>query len=44
MSRTGQDRYICNMAAKGDITRPDYTMYMWKKDSSGEITYVELNG
>jgi branched-chain amino acid transport system substrate-binding protein len=29
---------------KGDITRPDYTMYMWKKDSSGKITYVELNG
>ena len=28
---------------KGDITRPDYTMYMWKKDSSGKISYVELN-
>jgi branched-chain amino acid transport system substrate-binding protein len=28
---------------KGDITRPDYTMYMWKKDASGKITYVELN-
>ncbi len=26
---------------KGDITRPDYTMYMWKKDGGGKITYVE---
>ena len=29
---------------KGDITRPDYTMYTWKKDASGKITYVELKG
>jgi branched-chain amino acid transport system substrate-binding protein len=29
---------------KGDITRPDYTMYVWKKDSSGKITYTELDG
>lgn len=28
---------------KGDITRPDYVMYVWKKDASGKITYVELN-
>ena len=28
---------------KGDITRPDYVMYVWKKDSSGKITYVELD-
>jgi branched-chain amino acid transport system substrate-binding protein len=27
---------------KGDITRLDYTMYIWKKDASGKITYVEL--
>lgn len=26
---------------KGDITRPDYTMYTWKKDASGKITYIE---
>ncbi|MCP8940432.1 branched-chain amino acid ABC transporter substrate-binding protein [Alsobacter sp. SYSU M60028] len=26
---------------KGDITRPDYTMYVWKKDAAGKITYVE---
>ena len=26
---------------KGDITRPDYTMYTWKKGSDGKITYVE---
>jgi branched-chain amino acid transport system substrate-binding protein len=29
--------------AKGDITRPDYVMYVWKKDSAGKITYVEMN-
>jgi branched-chain amino acid transport system substrate-binding protein len=29
---------------KGDITRPDYVMYVWKKDSSGKITYTELDG
>jgi branched-chain amino acid transport system substrate-binding protein len=27
---------------KGDITRLDYTMYVWKKDAAGKITYVEL--
>jgi branched-chain amino acid transport system substrate-binding protein len=26
---------------KGDITRPDYTMYTWKKGSDGKVTYVE---
>ncbi|MGL4494908.1 MAG: branched-chain amino acid ABC transporter substrate-binding protein [Beijerinckiaceae bacterium] len=26
---------------KGDITRPDYTMYTWKKGADGKITYVE---
>jgi branched-chain amino acid transport system substrate-binding protein len=24
---------------KGDITRPDYVMYTWKKDASGKIDY-----
>jgi branched-chain amino acid transport system substrate-binding protein len=28
---------------KGDITRPDYTMYVWKKNAEGKITYVEMN-
>ena len=28
---------------KGDITRPDYVMYVWKKDDKGKITYVELD-
>jgi branched-chain amino acid transport system substrate-binding protein len=28
--------------AKGDLTRLDYVMYVWKKDASGKITYVEL--
>jgi branched-chain amino acid transport system substrate-binding protein len=28
---------------KGDITRLDYVMYVWKKDpSSSKITYVEI--
>jgi len=27
---------------KGDITRLDYVMYIWKKDASGKITYSEL--
>jgi branched-chain amino acid transport system substrate-binding protein len=27
---------------KGDITRPDYTMYVWKKGADGKITYTEL--
>jgi branched-chain amino acid transport system substrate-binding protein len=26
---------------KGDITRPDYTVYTWKKGAYGKITYVE---
>jgi branched-chain amino acid transport system substrate-binding protein len=29
--------------AKGDITRLDYVMYVWKKDASGKITYVEID-
>lgn len=28
---------------KGDITRLDYTMYVWKKNKEGKITYVEMN-
>jgi branched-chain amino acid transport system substrate-binding protein len=27
---------------KGDVTRLDYVMYVWKKDASGKITYSEL--
>ncbi len=27
--------------AKGDITRPDYVMYTWKKGADGKITYIE---
>jgi branched-chain amino acid transport system substrate-binding protein len=27
---------------KGDITRLDYVMYVWKKNDQGKITYVEL--
>jgi branched-chain amino acid transport system substrate-binding protein len=27
---------------KGDITRLDYVVYVWKKDNNGKITYVEL--
>jgi branched-chain amino acid transport system substrate-binding protein len=26
---------------KGDITKLDYVMYIWKKDPSGKLTYVE---
>jgi branched-chain amino acid transport system substrate-binding protein len=26
---------------KGDVTRLDYVMYVWKKNSDGKITYVE---
>ena len=26
---------------KGDITKIDYVMYIWKKDPSGKISYVE---
>jgi branched-chain amino acid transport system substrate-binding protein len=28
--------------AKGDITRPDYVMYIWKKGDDGKYTYVEM--
>src|SRR6266849_250002 len=27
---------------KGDVTRLDYVMYVWKKDTSGKITYTEI--
>jgi len=27
---------------KGDVTRIDYTVYIWKKDPSGKITYSEI--
>jgi branched-chain amino acid transport system substrate-binding protein len=27
--------------AKGDITRPDYVMYTWRRQPDGKITYVE---
>jgi branched-chain amino acid transport system substrate-binding protein len=26
---------------KGDITRLDYVIYIWKKDASGKITYMQ---
>jgi branched-chain amino acid transport system substrate-binding protein len=26
---------------KGDITRPDYVIYTWKKDPGGKITYIQ---
>ena len=31
---------------KGDITRPDYVMYVWKKGSDGKIDYAgnEIRG
>ena len=29
---------------KGDITRPDYVMYVCKKNPEGKITYVEMDG
>ena len=29
---------------KGDITKLDYVMYIWKKDPSGKINYVECPG
>ena len=29
---------------KGDITKLDYVMYIWKKDADGKITYVECPG
>ena len=25
----------------GDVTRPDYVMYVWKKQPDGKITYIE---
>jgi branched-chain amino acid transport system substrate-binding protein len=28
---------------KGDITRPDYVMYVWKKGADGKISYQELD-
>jgi branched-chain amino acid transport system substrate-binding protein len=27
---------------KGDVTSPAYVMYVWKKNSSGKITYTEI--
>ena len=27
---------------KGDVTRLDYVVYVWKKDASGKITYAEI--
>jgi branched-chain amino acid transport system substrate-binding protein len=27
---------------KGDVTRLDYVVYVWKKDPNGKITYVEI--
>jgi branched-chain amino acid transport system substrate-binding protein len=27
---------------KGDITRPDYVMYVWKKNAAGKVTYEEM--
>ncbi len=27
---------------KGDVTRLDYVVYVWKKDPSGKITYAEI--
>jgi len=29
---------------KGDLTKLDYVMYLWQKDASGKITYVECPG
>jgi branched-chain amino acid transport system substrate-binding protein len=26
---------------KGDLTKLDYVVYIWKKDASGKVTYVE---
>jgi branched-chain amino acid transport system substrate-binding protein len=26
---------------KGDLTKLDYVMYLWKKDPSGRVTYVQ---
>jgi branched-chain amino acid transport system substrate-binding protein len=27
--------------AKGDITKLDYVMYIWKKDAGGKMSYVQ---
>jgi branched-chain amino acid transport system substrate-binding protein len=27
---------------KGDVTRLDYVMYVWKKNPEGKITYTEI--
>ena len=29
---------------KGDITKLDYVMYIWKKDASGKVTYIDCPG
>ncbi len=29
---------------KGDITKLDYVMYIWKKEAGGKVTYVECPG
>jgi len=29
---------------KGDLTKLDYVVYIWKKDASGKVTYVECPG
>jgi len=29
---------------KGDLTKLDYVVYVWKKDASGKVTYVECPG
>jgi branched-chain amino acid transport system substrate-binding protein len=29
--------------SKGDITRPDYVLYQWKKGDDGKYTYFEMN-
>jgi branched-chain amino acid transport system substrate-binding protein len=29
---------------KGDITKLDYVMYVWKKNAAGKVTYVECPG
>jgi branched-chain amino acid transport system substrate-binding protein len=27
---------------RGDITRVDYVVYVWKKDAGGKLTYAEM--
>ena len=27
---------------KGDVTRLDYVIYVWKKNAEGKITYSEI--